>query len=153
MDSAYLVFLDPFGFRVVDWESMERILKSGPVDVIFTFMTFAISWNRNMAQSSNSLSEYFGDDEWRSISNQDDLVKYYCSKIEKMGYKNRYKAFTIDILQSGGRRYDLILASQSPGAANVFSYIKRVMASIDTKLLEDAFSVCVGKRVDLDSFT
>jgi hypothetical protein len=40
-DCNYLVFLDPFGLNI-KWNSMERILKSGAVDLIFTFMTWEI---------------------------------------------------------------------------------------------------------------
>ena len=152
-DQAYLVFLDPFGFRGIPWMGMKRILQSGPVDIIFTFMTFAISWNKSMKQSSDTLNEYFGDNGWAKMTTQEELVNYYCSKIEKLGYNSNYKTFTIDVLQSGGQRYDLILASQSSGAGKIFGYMKKIMSTIDIKLLQDAFSVCVGSNLDLDSFS
>lgn len=151
-ERGYLVFLDSYGFRQLPWYGMERILKSGAVDIIFTFMTFAVSWNKTMKQSTNALDAYFGDNEWAGMSGQQELVDHYCSKIMKLGYGKNYQTFTIDMFQAGCRRYDLILATQSPGAGNIFKYIKNVMSAIDTKLLTDAFSVYVGKNVDLDSF-
>jgi len=148
--TGYLVFLDHYGFGV-DWTSMKRILSSGPVDVIFTFMTWAIVWNRDNDQSQESLNEFFGDSKWRNFQSADEYVTYYCSKIQELGYMNKYKTFTIDVVQEGGRRYDLIIASQSPGAANVLTALQKRVKAIDTDLLRGAFSVAVGKNMVLDS--
>lgn len=150
-DTGYLVFLDPYGFDV-DWNSIKRILSSGPVDVIFTFMTWAVVWNRDNDQSQESLNAFFGDPRWRGLKTADDYVNFYCGKIQELGYMNKYKTFTIDVLQDGGRRYDLILASQSPGASNVLTALQKRVKAIDTDLLRGAFSLAVGKDMDLDSF-
>lgn len=150
-DNAFFVFLDPFGLQV-DWKSMERILCSGAVDVIFTFMTWAISWNKNKKLSEKAIMNYFGDDNWKSLNSQEDFVNDYCMKIEKLGYSNKYKTFPIDVIQEGGNRYDLILATQSTGGANVLNDLKKVVSSVTTQTIDDAFSVAVGDRTDLDSF-
>jgi hypothetical protein len=131
---------------------MERILKSGPVDIIFTFMTWAIGWNRSNKLAEDKLTTYFGDNSWRNLRTQDDFVDHYCRKIEKLGYLHKYKTFTIDVIQEGGRRYDLILATQSSGGANVLNDLKKVVNSVTTETINSAFSVTVGAKKDLDSF-
>ena len=150
-DKGYLVFLDPYGFTV-DWKSMERILKSGAVDLMFTCVTWAINWNRNNKNSKKSLTEYFGDDSWKDINNSDEFVNRYRQKIEQLGYLNKYKTYTIDIETLRGQRFDLILASQSPGAGHVLKYIKEKVKNVNTKCIDDAFAVVTGKSKDLYSF-
>jgi three-Cys-motif partner protein len=148
---GYLVFLDSYGFEV-DWNSMQRILSSGPVDVIFTFMTWAVTWNKEIEKSEAKLNKFFGDTKWRNLNTGDDLLSYYRSKIESLGYLPKYKTYSIDVLQDGGRKYHLILASQSEGAGNVFSDLQNRVKAIDLKMLRDAFSVAVGDQKDLDSY-
>jgi hypothetical protein len=80
---------------------MERILKSGAVDIIFTFMTWAIVWNKS---KTNALSAFFGDDGWKTLKEQEDFVSYYCNKIEQVGYTNKYKTFPIDVTIEGGKK-------------------------------------------------
>jgi three-Cys-motif partner protein len=150
-DTGYLVFLDPFGLDV-EWSNMERILRSGPVDIIFTFQTWAIVWNRSNKQSEQKLTSYFGDNGWKKLKTQDEFVHHYCGKIEKLGYNHKYKTFTIDVIQEGGRRYDLILATQSSGGTNVLNDLKRAVTSVTTETIDSAFSVMVGAKTDLDSF-
>ena len=131
---------------------MERILNSGAVDIIFTFMTWAIVWNQNKKLSEGALTEYFGNTEWKNLAGPDAFVQYYCKQIEQLGYRDKYKTFTIDVIREGGQRYDVILATQSRGGANVFSDFKKRVESVNTWLLDKAFSVTVGEKLDLDSF-
>jgi three-Cys-motif partner protein len=144
-ETGYLVFLDPFGLDV-DWESMERVLRSGPVDVIFTFMTWAMVWNKNNKLAEDKLTTYFGDNGWKKLRTQDDFVNHYCGKIQKLGYHENYKTFTIAVIQEGGKRYDVILATQSPGAANVLRDLKIVVGTVNTETINSAFAVTVGAK-------
>jgi hypothetical protein len=91
----------------------------------------------SMSSSGNKLSRIF--------------VSHYCRKIEQLGYSNKYKTFQIDVFTKGGRRYDLILATQSPGAANVLKYLKKHLSYITTESLHNLFSVSIGKQSVLDS--
>jgi three-Cys-motif partner protein len=65
-ERGYLVFLDPYGLEV-DWKNMERILTSGAVDIIFTFMTWAIVWNQNNKHAEDKLTKYFGNPGWKDL--------------------------------------------------------------------------------------
>jgi len=151
MNQSYLVFLDPFGWNI-KWTSMERILNSGPVDIIFTFMTWGIKWNMTMEKSKKTLNDFFGDKEWQSIENNTEIVCYYCDKIKRFGYKNKYNTYTIDVSTISGNTYNLILASQSPGAGNVFTDLQKRVNEVTTDCLKDAFDVTVGKTTDLSKF-
>jgi three-Cys-motif partner protein len=133
--NAYLVFLDPYGFQV-DWKSMELMLRSGPVDIIFTFMTSPINWNRSIKHTEKSLSSLFGSDDWRQLRSEEEFVNHYCNKITQFGYTNKYKTFSIAVEYLEGHRYDVILASQSPGAANVLRDIKKGLSHVSTDMLE-----------------
>jgi three-Cys-motif partner protein len=151
LDIGYLVFLDPFGLQV-DWVDMERILSSGPVDMIFTFMTWAIVWNKSNKLSKKRLTQYFGDESWQNLGSQDEFLNHYCRKIEQLGYDKKYKTIVIDVLFHGGKRYDIILASQNPAAARIFGYIQKQVTSIKNTTLENALTVTAGKQVDLDYY-
>jgi hypothetical protein len=83
---------------------MERILKSGAVDVIFTFMTSAVVRNQNIKRCEGKLTEYFGNTEWKDLSGPDAFVQQYRKQIEQLGYLNKYKTIPIDVIQEGGRR-------------------------------------------------
>jgi len=131
---------------------MERILNSGPVDIIFTFMTWGIKWNTTMEKSKKTLNDFFGDKERQSIENNTKIVDYYCNKIKRFGYKNKYHTYTIDVSTTSGNTYNLILASQSPGAGNVFTDLQKRVNEVTTDCLKDAFDVTVGKTTDLSKF-
>jgi hypothetical protein len=131
---------------------LERILKSGAVAIIFTFMTWAINWNRDNQTSQKSLTIYFGDDEWKNLETSQDFVHHYCKKIQQFGYLHKYKTFTIDVLQQGRTKYHLILATQSTGGANVLKELRNSVSYVTTETINDAFSVTVGAKTDLDSF-
>lgn len=146
---SYLVLLDSFGWDV-KWESMEKILKSGPIDIIFTFMTWSINWNKDIPQSKKKLNEFFGDSEWEN--NKEDLLGYYRSKIEKYGYDRKYKTYEIAVENDQGKSYHLILTSQSQGAAKVFQSLKERVDEVTTECLTSAFRVVVGKQSDMTQF-
>jgi three-Cys-motif partner protein len=150
-DCSYLVFLDPFGWDI-QWKSMERILNSGPVDLVFTFMTWEIMWNRTIKNSKQTLNAFFGDDHWESIKDGNELVNYYCNKIKTFGYKNKYNTFIIDVFTTSGKRYNLILASQSFGAGRVFNDLQKRVNAVTTECLQGAFDVTVRKKRDLTEF-
>ncbi|MDR4512329.1 MAG: three-Cys-motif partner protein TcmP [Nitrososphaeraceae archaeon] len=150
-DIAYLVFLDSYGLDI-SWDNMARILNSGPVDIIFTFMTWGIVRNKNIIQSRPKLNKFFGDIHWQSLSKQDDFVEYYCKKIQKFGHYKKYKTYNIAIENLKGNRYDLILATQSEGGANVLNDLRKKIESINPKMIEGAFSVARGEQRQISEF-
>jgi len=127
-------------------------MTSGAVDMIFTFMTWAIVWNKSNKLSKKRLTNYFGDESWQKLDTQDEFLNHYRSKIEQLGYMKKYKTVVIDVLLHGGKRYDIILASQSHVAAKIFDSIKKQVNSVKNQTLDNAFGVTAGKQIDLDYY-
>lgn len=147
-DRGYLVFLDPFGFNLT-WSSMDRILRSGPVDLIITMMTKMIRWNAEMEKNKVQLDAFFGDEKWKD--NKSDILGYYCNKICQYGNDERYKTRTIEVRTEKGL-YHIIFASQSLGGNNVFKYIKDRIDQVDLKMLTQAYEVTHGKATSITDF-
>jgi len=150
-DDGYLVVLDPYGFQV-DWTHLERILQSGAVDVLITFQTTNIGWNKNKTQSKNALTRMFGSGEWLQCNNADDFVGLYCEKIRQV--HTQWKSFetkTLTVPTAKGK-YHLICASRSPGAQNLFLSMQQKFDEVTNDLLEDVFNVAIGKENDLDFY-
>lgn len=144
-DTGYLVFLDPYGLKV-KWADMERILRSGPIDLLFSFMSGAVM--RNKSKAKGSISNYFGDDGWKGLSTHEEYLRYYCAKLNNLGYRT----FEIDVAFPGRMRYYLIFASQNEKAGDIFNDIKRKVSSIDNDMLQNAFGVSAGGNMDLDYY-
>jgi hypothetical protein len=130
---------------------MERILQSGPVDIIFTFMTWLIRWNMDIQNSERTLNDFFGDDGWKS-TDRTEIVDYYCNKIKSCGYMNKYKTYTIEVSTTSGNIYNLILASQSSGAGNVFNALQKRVNAVTTECIQAATDVITGKSTDLSGY-
>ena len=151
-DDCYLVVLDPYGFQV-DWSHLEKILKSGAVDLFLTFPTSNINWNQHMKQSHKSLTLMFGNEKWMTCKNADDYVNLYCEKIKKIPTKwLPFKTKTLNVSTKTGK-YHLICASRSPGADKIFSDMQARFDGVNNKLLKDVFEVAVKGQPDLDSFS
>lgn len=150
-ENGYLVVLDPYGFHV-DWVHLERILKSGAVDVLITFQSSNVSWNQNKQQSKNALTKMFGSEEWLDCTSVDDFVNTYCKRIENVSTQwEPFKTKTLTVFTTKGR-YHLICASRSRGANNLFSAMQEKFDEVNNDLLNDVFNVAIGKETDLDAF-
>ena len=64
----------------------------------------------------------------------------------------RYETYTIDVSTTSGNTYNLILASQSPGAGNVFKDLQKRVNAVTTDCIQAAFNVIMGKSTDLSDF-
>lgn len=150
-DDGYLVVLDPYGFHI-DWNHLEKILKSGAVDVLITFQSSNVSWNQNKIQSKSALTKMFGGEEWTDCNSIDDFVNTYCKKIESIPTQwASFKTKTLTVFTTKGR-YHLVCASRSTGANSLFSSMQEKFDEVDNTLLDDVFSVAIGKETDLDAF-
>lgn len=150
-ENAYLVVLDPFGFQV-DWEHLEKILKSGAVDVFITFPTTMASWNQNKEQSAPALTKMFGSNDWVTCDSEDAFLKMYCEKIEKVPVVwKQFKTITLTVRTSNGK-YHLICATRSPGAESVFSSMQEKFDAADNELLSSVFDAAVGGKLTLEDY-
>lgn len=151
--NAFLIFIDPTGFAEINWNLMERLLKIDTTDIIFTFMTYAIAFNRSKANgdviTAQTLREFFGNDHWNNCKDGEALAELYRQQISKF---RKYTAL-IPVYQTGERLlYHMIIATNSKGGANVFDSAKKVMDETTTELFRDALKVVTGKTKDLTEF-
>ena len=150
-ENAYLVVLDPYGFKV-NWNNLKRIFQSGTVDLIIIFHTRLIRWNQNKVQSKSALTSMFGNEDWLDCNTDDDFIKLYCKRIESIPVTwKQFKTKTLTVKRDTGI-YHLICASRSPGATNVFDDIQKKFDSVDNKLLTKIFDTSLGSQSKMDGF-
>jgi len=147
---GFLVFVDPVGFKEMNWELMERLLRIDTADVFFTFMTHAIARHKSNVEDGNayerSLGEFYGNDNWRRLDEGNDLLDLYVRQIQKF----KRHVFVIPVFQTGERKlYDIIIATNSNGASHIIDDGKRIMSATTTEIIRDAFKVLAEKTTDL----
>lgn len=143
---AFLFFIDPIGYKEIKWSLMKKILDLMTADIIFTFMTYAIAFNRSKAdtdeETARSLDEFFGNKKWRDYSTGDDLLELYRKQIESNGKRTS----VIEVFKKGETKlYDIILATRSKGGLKVADYAAKVLSYVDTELIKSTFEVVAKK--------
>jgi three-Cys-motif partner protein len=151
--NAFLIFIDPIGFKEITWNLMEKLLSIQTADIIFTFMTYVIALNRSKADSdivtAQLLDEFFGNNNWNNCEDGETLAELYKQQMSKF---KKY-TYTIPVYQTGERiLYHMIIATNSKGASNVFDDARRIMDVTTTELFRDALKVISGKTKDLTEF-
>jgi len=150
-DNAYLVVLDPFGMEV-SWNKLVKILGSGSVDLILTFMTWGFQRNKTIPRSESAMTRVFGNEDWKQKT---DFVKLYCDQIEKLRLGNikPFKTNVLAVQTVAGNEYHLIFVSTSEeGAQKIFSWIKDHIDQVSLKLLKDAFQGATVKGSNIDDW-
>ncbi len=145
-DNAHLVVLDPYGFDV-EWEYLQRILKSGAVDVILTFPSKLANWTKTMPNSKPKLDKMFGSDEYENLDSAEEFVTEYCYKIQDIPVDWRLKTQSM-IVEAGMQTYHLICISRSTGAFYVFKDLQKKFDSITTDQLEGMFNSAIGNSIE-----
>ena len=78
---------------------MERLLRIDTADVFFTFMTHAVARHRSNVETGNayekSMNDFYGNSEWNTYVEGDDLLKLYIKQI----YKFKKYVFVIPVFQ------------------------------------------------------
>lgn len=151
--TAFLVFVDPTGFNEIKWKLMERLLHIDTADIIFTFMTPFIAWNKENALTNESiketLNEFFGNDSWQKYQDGNALAELYKKQMGQ--FKKR--TYLIPVYQTGERKlYDIIIATNSTGGGNVIDAAREIMDVTTTELFRDALKVVTGKTTDLTDY-
>lgn len=114
----YLAFIDPYGMEIL-WDSIEELLRLKYGDIILVFQTQEIGrvWGKAKGNPSyaQSMTNYFGDEEWKEARNRDELLELYNKKIEN------YRDVVEAILVKGEERnflYHLIFATRRTRGRN-----------------------------------
>lgn len=151
--NAFLIFIDPTGYKETRWDLMEKLFEIQTADIIFTFMTYSIALNRSKADSNeetaNSLDEFFGDNRWINCQTGDELLAEYIKRIESKGKKT----FVIPVNMKGeSKMYDLIFATRSTWGSNVAASASEIMDAVSTELIRSSFQVVTKKRTEITDF-
>ena len=152
--NIFLIFIDPAGFKDLQWKDLEKLLSIDKADIFITFMSYGVALNRPHAhekeESGKIFDNVFGTPDWRKCNNQDELVDLYIRQIKT---KKEYVE-NIPIFTAGERKlYDLIFASSNPtGAGSVMTYIKGIIDNVTTELIEEALKVATDNKEDLDKW-
>lgn len=152
--TAFLIFIDPKGFTEIRWDLMERLLSIKTADIFLTFMTPFITLNKKNAESddktADTMTSFFGNEKWRNLEDGEGLLKQYVTQISKF----KTYVFDIPVYQTGKRKlYDLIIATNSKGANNIISDVKKIMETTSTEMMRNALRVVAGKQRDLSQFS
>lgn len=149
---AFLVVVDPIGFKEIKWNLMEQLLNVDTADIIFTFMTHVIARHRSNCtldnSYGNSLTEFYGDTSWENTTKGEELMKIYKDKI------NKIKKFVYDIpvFQSGSQiSYHIIIATNSKGARNIVESARKITL-VQTKMIDGGLKVVTKKRTEITDF-
>lgn len=151
--NAFLIFVDPKGYSEIKWELMKKLLSISTADIIFTFMTYSIAFNKETAlensTTAQSISDFFGNENWKTCEDGNALVELYCSQVRP--FKKYVEV--IPVFQTGERKlYDLIIATNSKGGSNVIGDARRIMEVTTTELFRDALKVITGKTTEITQF-
>ena len=149
---AFLVVIDPIGFKEIKWDLMQRVLTIDTADVIFTFMTHVVARHRSNCTLDNSygksLSEFYGDSSWESTTKGEELMTIYKNKISK------FKKFVYDIpvFQSGNQiGYHIIIATNSKGAGNIIDSARKI-TKVKTEMIGGGIKVVTNKTHEISEF-
>ena len=122
--SLNLAFLDPEGLEV-EWKTVEKLASLNRMDLIINFSTSGITRNAGQfadREEDTIFDRFFGTREWRSLYQRKrqfgsaavrrELIDYYLSRLNEMGYvktKRQEKEFTN---QRNVQVYTMIFASK-----------------------------------------
>ena len=152
---AFVVNVDPAGFKHLAWSDLERILSVDKADVFVTLMIYALGMGRPQAQDMDggmaaTFDRVFGSDEWKKCRNNDDLTTLYMEQIRaKKKYVEKLPVFAT----RNRALYQLIFASNNKGGAGrIIDYTKKIADKVTTSMIAGAVGVVTEKNQDLDGY-
>jgi three-Cys-motif partner protein len=153
VNSCYLAFIDPQGISDLKWNTIYRLLVHCKGDIILNFPTAGIIRNLDIDKSRQTLTDFFGDDQWIEINRtSDDLIQYYMNRIAYAGDYRR----SVDNLpvtdELNHRLYDLIFATGSKGMNNALADLKSRLERIKTRDFREIHRVLAGPQTQLTGF-
>lgn len=137
------------------WTLVKNILVKGKVDLILTVMTYALARNHSIAlknpegKIAETVTDFFGDIHWKKLDDSKELMNYYLSKIQSLGYK----VFTIKVHRIGqSKLYDIILATKNENVSKIFGDLTMKMDQVNPALLKAAIGSNQKESIELDNY-
>jgi len=113
-----LIFSDPNNLNPY-FSTMQFIADNYRADILFHFST-GMDLGRNISNAvkieNSKIDRFIGDKEWRNMGQKDGIIKYYFSKLSRLGYRlgNDGYPFNRPVLNSKKRLlYHLFLLSKN----------------------------------------
>jgi len=150
-NSCFLAFIDPQKYTDLKWSTLEKLMKHGKGDIILNFPTMSITRNLGNADCLKSLSEFFGDDQWSTLSivNTDTVLEHFKQNIRK--YRNNVDSLEVRD-ETNHRLFDLVFATSSTGMNNVVASLKKKLDAIRTKDIKGLYAVVAQKQKQMKDF-
>jgi three-Cys-motif partner protein len=149
-----LVVIDPEGLDV-KWALLENILRNGKVDVVLTIMTFALARNHSKALKNHSgayaksMTEFFGDDNWKNLRTSEQLITYYMGKIENLNYYTH----RVKIERKGASViYDVLFCSKNKNVGRILKDLEDTLKQITPRTLAGLVGTVQREYNDLTEF-
>lgn len=129
-NDAVLAIIDPPGFAQIPWKDIIHVLKFPAVDAFITIMTSGIQRNIEQNNAYDALTSFFGNEDWATLGNAENIIDEYISKIKSETGKHVER---IGIDTENQKLYDLLYVSRNKTAI-------RIMDDIASKLEQITFS-------------
>jgi three-Cys-motif partner protein len=129
MIAPSLFFVDPFGYKGVPFDTIERVLSYPRTEIFFNFMVSSIMRFLSHQPISKTLTSLFGTDEWREILERDKryrekaLVELYRKQLHERARVKYSLAFRMSESRRSRTLYYLIHAANSIKGHNVMKDI------------------------------
>ena len=84
------VFIDPFGFEGIHYDTIQNIMKTiDKPEIVINFMYNAITRFLEKKELEETFTRVFGTDEWKEVAKKDDereknIVDFYVSRLKKI---------------------------------------------------------------------
>ena len=124
-------FIDPFGWKGIPFNLIQRILKQPKSEILFVFMTYDIARFLKSFPHEASLNELFGDDSWkqaskfRSQKRHNALVQIYEDKLKENTEASYVWSFRVSDTYMKRTKYYLIYATHNFKGLRVMKNIMR----------------------------
>ena len=128
----FLAFVDNEGLDV-KWSTIRRLLEAR-CDIIVNFPTSGIRRVFGAAQSggecgernAEALTDFYGGEDWREASDEEELLRIYIEKIKTVYQKVRKKKPYVSPIRVGDEHfyYDIILMTKTGPYTDAWSYLR-----------------------------
>lgn len=132
---AVLAIIDPPGFTQIPWEDIVQVLRFPAVDAFITIISSGIQRNIEQKDSYDSLTSFFGNEDWVSLEHSENIIDEYISRIKSLTGKHVER---IPIDMQNQKIYDLLYVSRNRNAIKIMDDIAHKLNQIS---LNDLVSV------------
>jgi len=133
----FLAFIDCPAPRYLRWTTLRTLLEARKGDIMFIWLR--INFARALGKGEHALTNFFGDDSWRSCQNVRQLRDLFLTKLSE------YRSFA-DVLSIEGKfPIDIVIATKRGPYISAWEYLKLSFSELKPKDVEALLNVFKGK--------